>query len=208
MKISENIIEQGRYAVDDNIRKSFGIFCGMDEAGRGPLAGDVFAAAVVLDPEKIIDEINDSKKLSEKKREMLFDAIKENSLSYAIAKATVDEIEEINILNAAMLAMKRAVDMLDFPVSFALADGNKIPEGLQMKADCLIKGDALSASIGAASILAKVSRDRYMKELAVKYPEYGFEKHKGYGTKQHREALFKYGPCPVHRMSFLKKILG
>lgn len=197
-----------RYDFDESIRNEYGIFCGTDEAGRGPLAGDVYAAAVILNPDDVIEEINDSKKLSEKKREMLFDVIKEKAVSWCIATASVEEIEEINILNAAMLAMKRAVSGLDVKPEFILVDGNKVPDGLEIKADCLIKGDALSASIGAASILAKVARDRYMKKIALKYPEYGFEKHKGYGTKQHREALLKYGPCPVHRMSFLKKILG
>ena len=197
-----------RYDFDESIRNEYGIFCGTDEAGRGPLAGDVYASAVILNPDDVIEEINDSKKLSEKKREMLFDVIKEKAVSWCIATASVEEIEEINILNAAMLAMKRAVSGLNVKPEFVLVDGNKIPDGLEIKADCLVKGDALSASIGAASILAKVARDRYMKEIALKYPEYGFEKHKGYGTKQHREALLKYGPCPVHRMSFLKKILG
>ncbi|MCI5910161.1 MAG: ribonuclease HII [Oscillospiraceae bacterium] len=197
-----------RYDFDEAVRNEYGIFCGTDEAGRGPLAGDVYAAAVILNPDDVIEEINDSKKLSEKKREKLFDIIKEKAVSWCIATASVEEIEEINILNAAMLAMKRAVSGLDVKPEFVLVDGNKIPDGLEIKADCLVKGDALSASIGAASILAKVARDRYMKEIALKYPEYGFEKHKGYGTKQHREALLKYGPCPVHRMSFLKKILG
>lgn len=197
-----------RYDFDEAIRNEYGIFCGTDEAGRGPLAGDVYAAAVILNPDDVIEEINDSKKLSEKKREKLFDVIKEKAVSWCIATASVEEIEEINILNAAMLAMKRAVSGLDVKPEFVLVDGNKIPDGLEIKADCLVKGDALSASIGAASILAKVARDRYMKDIAIKYPEYGFEKHKGYGTKQHREALLKYGPCPVHRMSFLKKILG
>lgn len=197
-----------RYDFDEAIRREYSIFCGTDEAGRGPLAGDVYAAAVILNPDDVIEEINDSKKLSEKKREKLFDIIKEKAVSWCIATASVEEIEEINILNAAMLAMKRAVSGLDVKPEFVLVDGNKIPDGLEIKADCLVKGDALSASIGAASILAKVARDRYMKEIALKYPEYGFEKHKGYGTKQHREALLKYGPCPVHRMSFLKKILG
>lgn len=197
-----------RYDFDEAIRNEYGIFCGTDEAGRGPLAGDVYAAAVILNPDDVIEEINDSKKLSEKKREKLFDVIKEKAVSWCIATASIEEIEEINILNAAMLAMKRAVSGLDVKPEFVLVDGNKIPDGLEIKADSLVKGDALSASIGAASILAKVARDRYMKEIAIKYPEYGFEKHKGYGTKQHREALLKYGPCPVHRMSFLKKILG
>ena len=197
-----------RYDFDEAVRNEYGIFCGTDEAGRGPLAGDVYAAAVILNPDDVIEEINDSKKLSEKKREKLFDIIKEKAVSWCIATASVEEIEEINILNAAMLAMKRAVSGLDVKPEFVLVDGNKIPDGLEIKADCLVKGDALSASIGAASILAKVARDRYMKEIALKYPEYGFEKHKGYGTKEHREALLKFGPCEIHRKSFLKKILG
>ena len=174
-----------RYDFDESIRNEYGIFCGTDEAGRGPLAGDVYAAAVILNPDDVIEEINDSKKLSEKKREMLFDVIKEKAVSWCIATASVEEIEEINILHAAMLAMKRAVSGLDVKPEFILVDGNKVPDGLEIKADCLVKGDALSASIGAASILEKVARDRYMKKIALKYPEYGFEKHKGYGTIQH-----------------------
>ena len=179
--------------------------CGVDEAGRGPLAGPVCAAAVILPEGVIIDGVNDSKKLSEKKRESLFDVIREQALSYSIAYATVDEIEEINILNATMLAMRRAIDGLDIKADYAMIDGNKIPP-LDIDAECIVKGDAKSMSIACASILAKVSRDRLLYKYAEEYPMYGFDKHKGYGTKVHREAILKYGPCPYHRKSFLKKL--
>lgn len=192
---------------DEIVRDSIGgIFCGTDEAGRGPLAGDVYAAAVILDRENPIDGLNDSKKLTEKKRELLYDEIIEKALDYCIAKATIAEIEEINILNAAMLAMRRAVLGLSNIPSLVIADGNKTPD-LPCEVRPLVKGDGTSASIAAASILAKVTRDRYMVGLAKKYPQYGFEKHKGYGTKLHREKIMEYGPCPEHRPSFLKKIL-
>lgn len=190
---------------DEAVRNSCGIFCGVDEAGRGPLAGDVYAAAVILDPENMIEGLNDSKKLSEKKREALYDEIIEKAADYCIAKATIAEIEEINILNAAMLAMKRAVLGLEMNPELVLVDGNKTPE-LLCPVQSVVKGDAVSASIAAASILAKVARDRYMLEEAEKYPEYGFEKHKGYGTKLHREKILEIGECPIHRPSFLKKI--
>lgn len=190
---------------DEAVRNSEGIFCGVDEAGRGPLAGDVYAAAVILDPNNPIEELNDSKKLSEKKRERLYDEIINKSVDYCIARATVAEIEEINILNAAMLAMKRAVMGLETKVELVLADGNKTPE-LPIETRAIIKGDGISASIAAASILAKVSRDRYMRSIAKEYPEYCFEKHKGYGTKLHREKILQFGACPLHRPSFLKKI--
>lgn len=190
---------------DEAVRNSCGIFCGVDEAGRGPLAGDVYAAAVILDPENMIEGLNDSKKLSEKKREALYDEIIEKSADYCIAKATIAEIEEINILNAAMLAMKRAVLGLEMNPELVLVDGNRMPE-LLCPVQSVVKGDAVSASIAAASILAKVARDRYMLEEAEKYPEYGFEKHKGYGTKLHREKILEIGECPIHRPSFLKKI--
>ncbi len=190
---------------DEAVRNSSGIFCGVDEAGRGPLAGDVYAAAVILDPENMIEGLNDSKKLSEKKREALYDEIIEKSADYCIAKATIAEIEEINILNAAMLAMKRAVLGLEMNPQLVLVDGNKTPE-LLCPVQSVVKGDGVSASIAAASILAKVARDRYMLEEAEKYPEYGFEKHKGYGTKLHREKILEIGECPIHRPSFLKKI--
>lgn len=187
--------------------KGYKAVCGVDEAGRGPLAGPVCAAAVILPENTIIDGVNDSKKLSEKKREALFDVIKSSARSYCIAYATVEEIESINILNATMLAMKRAVEGLDVKADYAMIDGNRLPD-LNIDSEFIVKGDAKSMSIAAASILAKVSRDRLLREYAKEYPEYQFDKHKGYGTKVHTEALKKYGPCPYHRMSFLGKILG
>lgn len=192
---------------DEAVRNSVGTFCGVDEAGRGPFAGDVYAAAVILDPDNPVEGLNDSKKLSEKKREALYDEIIEKARDYCIARATVAEIEEINILQAAMLAMKRAVSGLEEMPALALIDGNKTPE-LDCEAKAVVKGDATSASIAAASILAKVERDRYMISMAEKYPQYGFERHKGYGTKLHCEKILEYGPCPIHRPSFLKKLYG
>ena len=186
---------------------NYKIICGVDEAGRGPLAGPVFAAAVILNENEIIDGINDSKKLSEKKREFLYDQIKAKALAYSIAFADEREIDEINILNATYLAMTRAIDNLNIRPDFALIDGNSLPS-LNIPAKAIIKGDSLSFSIAAASILAKVERDRLMKKLAIEYPEYCFEKHKGYGTALHVELLKKYGPCRIHRKTFLKKILG
>lgn len=185
--------------------KGYKAICGVDEAGRGPLAGPVCAAAVILPPNTIIDGVNDSKKLTEKKREALFDVIKETAVSYSIAYASVEEIESINILNATMLAMKRAVEGLDVKVDYAMIDGNKMPP-LDIDGETIVKGDAKSMSIACASILAKVSRDRLLYEYAKEYPQYQFDKHKGYGTSAHREAILEYGPCPYHRMSFLKKI--
>lgn len=187
------------------LAKGYKSVCGVDEAGRGPLAGPVCAAAVILPEGVIIEGVNDSKKLSEKKRESLFDVIREQALSYSIAYATVDEIEEINILNATMLAMRRAIDGLEINADYAMIDGNKIPP-IDIDAECIVKGDAKSMSIACASILAKVSRDRLLYKYAEEYPMYGFDKHKGYGTKVHREAILKYGPCPYHRKSFLKKL--
>lgn len=187
--------------------KGFNYICGVDEAGRGPLAGPVCAAAVILKDNQIIEGVNDSKKLTEKKREALFDVIKNEVLAYSIAFATVEEIEEMNILNATMLAMRRAVEGLNVKADYALIDGNRLPP-LDIQAEYVIKGDAKSMSVAAASILAKVSRDRLCYEYAEKYPEYGFDKHKGYGTKAHTEAILKYGPCEIHRMSFLKKIIN
>lgn len=187
------------------LAKGYKSVCGVDEAGRGPLAGPVCAAAVILPEGVIIEGVNDSKKLSEKKRESLFDVIREQALSYSIAYATVDEIEEINILNATMLAMRRAIDGLDIKADYAMIDGNKIPP-IDIDAECIVKGDAKSMSIACASIFAKVSRDRLLYKYAEEYPMYGFDKHKGYGTKVHREAILKYGPCPYHRKSFLKKL--
>ena len=182
------------------------IVCGVDEAGRGPLAGPVCASAVILKSGEIIEGVNDSKKLTEKKREMLYDVIKEKAVAYSIAFATVEEIEEINILNATMLAMKRAVENLSVTPNIALIDGNKTPE-LAMQSKAIVKGDALSMSIASASILAKVTRDRLLLMYDEQYPEYEFKKHKGYGTKLHREKILEYGVCEIHRKSFLKKIL-
>ena len=192
------------FEYDKSVRNEYAVICGIDEAGRGPLAGDVYAAAVILPDDVIIDGINDSKKLSEKKREALFDIICEKAVSYCIATASVEEIDNINILNAAMLAMKRACEGLSVKPDAALIDGNKTP-ALDIPAFSVIKGDATSASIAAASILAKVARDRYMKELAEKYPQYCFDKHKGYGTKLHYEMLDKYDASDIHRKSFLVK---
>lgn len=181
------------------------LICGVDEAGRGPLAGPVCAAAVILPRNIEIPGLNDSKKLSEKKRESLFELIKEKALTYGIAFATVEEIEELNILNATYLAMNRAIEKLDRVPELALIDGNR-NTGINIESRCVVKGDARCADIAAASILAKVSRDRLMYEEAKKYPEYHFEKHKGYGTKLHYEAIREFGPCPIHRKSFLKKM--
>lgn len=188
-------------------QNGYAVVCGIDEAGRGPLAGPVFAAAVILPDHHGIEGLNDSKKLSEKKRELLFDEIIKTAVSYSIAFATEQEIDEINILQATFLAMKRACDGLAVRPEFALVDGNRMPP-LDVPAQTVIKGDALSASIAAASILAKVSRDRLLYELDKLYPQYQFAKHKGYGTKLHVELLKQYGPCPIHRRTFLKKILG
>lgn len=188
------------------ISKGFKSVCGVDEAGRGPLAGPVCAAAVILPENTVIEGVNDSKKLSEKKRESLFEVIKSTAVSYCIAYATVEEIENLNILNATMLAMKRAVEGLDVKSNYAMIDGNRMPD-LSIDGECIVKGDAKSMSIACASILAKVSRDRLLYEYAKEYPQYHFDKHKGYGTKVHVEALKEYGPCPYHRMSFLGKIL-
>lgn len=179
------------------------LVCGVDEAGRGPLAGNVVAAAVILNPDKPITGLNDSKKLSEKKREQLFELIVDNSLAYAIAEASVAEINELNILQASLLAMQRAINALNIPPDKALIDGNKIPPRLTVAAEAIVGGDALIAEISAASILAKVTRDRQLIELDRFYPQYGFAKHKGYGTKLHLEAIAKYGVINgIHRTSF------
>lgn len=191
---------------DTAMRTQFGVICGVDEAGRGPLAGDVYAAAVILDENHGIMGLDDSKKLSEKRREALFDEIQDKAAAWCIAAASVAEIEQLNILQAAMLAMRRAVEGLKRRPGYVLVDGNRFPE-LSTPGETVVKGDATSASIAAASILAKVARDRYMLEQAKRYPEYAFEKHKGYGTAEHRAALLQYGMCPIHRPSFLKKIL-
>ena len=179
-----------------------GLICGVDEAGRGPLAGPVCAAAVILPAEAELPGLNDSKKLSEKKREQLFPEIQRIALAWSVAFATVEEIEERNILGATMLAMNRAIEGLSLRPELALIDGNRNKE-IEMPSRCVVHGDARCASIAAASILAKVSRDHLMVELSREYPQYGFEQHKGYGTRAHYEALREYGPCPAHRPSFL-----
>ncbi len=181
--------------------------CGIDEAGRGPLAGPVYAAAVILPKGHIVEGVNDSKKIFEKKRELLFDKIISECVCYSVGVATEQEIDELNILQATFLAMRRAVDGLIVKPDIALIDGNKKP-GLDIAQWDIVKGDSKSASIAAASIIAKVSRDRYMLEMSEKYPEYQFEKHKGYGTKLHYEMIEKYGVSPIHRKTFLKKILN
>ena len=185
--------------------EGFSLICGVDEAGRGPLAGPVYAAAVILPRDAVIDGLNDSKKLTEKKRDALFDVITERALTYGIASASVEEIEEFNILNATFLAMNRAVAKLDPAPELALIDGNR-NTGIAMPSRCIVKGDSRCADIAASSILAKVSRDRYMLNLAEKYPQYHFEQHKGYGTKLHYERLREHGPSEIHRMTFLKKM--
>ena len=192
-------LEEARYA------EGFRRICGIDEAGRGPLAGPVFAAAVVLKPGTEIPGLNDSKKLTEKKREALFDVILELADDYCVASATEQEIDEKNILQATFLAMRRACDGLREAPDLALVDGNRKP-GLPLAEETVVKGDAKSMSIAAASILAKVSRDRYMLRMAELFPEYRFEKHKGYGTKLHYEMLQKYGVSEIHRKSFLKNL--
>lgn len=184
--------------------KGYKFVCGVDEAGRGPLAGPVCAAAVILPEGCEIEGLNDSKKLTEKKREQLFDVIIEKAVAYCVAFGSVEEIEEHNILNATYIAMNRAVDGLSQKADFALVDGNRVPKGISVPCETVVKGDAKSCSIAAASILAKVTRDRLLLEYAEKYPEYGFEKHKGYGTAAHYDAIRQHGVLPIHRMSFLK----
>ena len=186
--------------------KGFIAVCGVDEAGCGPLAGPVYAAAVILNPEDPIEGLNDSKQLSEKKREALFPEIQKRALAWGIGYASAEEIDQINILQARFLAMRRAVEQLQVKPDFALVDGNRDPNITDVETLCLVKGDSLSASIGAASILAKVSRDRCMMELDARYPEYQFAKHKGYPTALHQQLVLEYGPCPEHRKTFLKKI--
>ena len=188
--------------------QGFELICGVDEAGRGPLAGPVCAAAVILPPDLEIEGLNDSKKLTEKKRDALYDIITEKALAYGIAMATEQEIDEINILQATFLAMRRAVEQLSVRPSFVLVDGNREPDLGDLPLKTVVKGDSLSANIAAASILAKVTRDRYMVEMDARYPQYGFAVHKGYGTQKHYEALQQYDACPIHRRSFLRKFYG
>ncbi len=203
--MARTVLHKDLFDYDNAIRGSYPVICGVDEAGRGPLAGDVYAAAVVLDNDTLIDYLNDSKKLSEKRREELYGVITDKARAYCIATASVEEIDRMNILNAAMLAMKRAVEGLGITPDIALIDGNRLPE-LSCEMQYVIKGDATSASIAAASVLAKVARDRYMRDIAEKYPQYAFEQHKGYGTKLHYEMIEKYGISAVHRRTFLKKL--
>ena len=194
-------IENGLYA------QGYTAICGVDEAGRGPLAGPVCAGAVILPRGLEIPGLNDSKKLTDKKRRELYPIIKEQAIAWGIGFASHEEIDELNILQATYLAMSRAIQALEGKADFALIDGNRAKDfGIPLKT--VVKGDSLSASIAAASVLAKVARDDIMLEMAKEYPEYGFEVHKGYGTKQHYEALRQHGHCPIHRMSFLKKFYG
>jgi len=186
--------------------KGYTSIAGVDEAGRGPLAAEVYAAAVILPADICIEGLNDSKKISEKKREKLFDEICSVSLAYAVATASVEEIDTYNIRNATYMAMNRAIEALNIKPDYVIVDGDCIKE-CNYPHECIVKGDAKSMSIAAASILAKVSRDRHMTELSQKYPQYGFEKHKGYGTKVHIEALKEFGACEVHRKTFIKKFV-
>ncbi len=190
---------------DALVSEKFGTICGIDEAGRGPLAGDVYAAAVILDPNDPIDGLNDSKKLSEKKREALYPEIIAKAKAYCVAFATVQEIDDTDILSADLLAMKRAYEGLGITADIVIVDGDILPE-IEGEVKNLKGGDAKSEAIAAASILAKVTRDRYMIEQSKLYPQYGFEKHKGYGTAKHLEAIREFGACPIHRKAFLKNI--
>ncbi|MBE6920993.1 MAG: ribonuclease HII [Ruminococcaceae bacterium] len=196
------------WEIEDSLKeKGVGVICGVDEAGRGPLAGPVYAAAVILPDHLQIPGLDDSKKLTDKRRRELMPIIKEQAIAYGIGVATQQEIDEINILQATFLAMERAISQLGGKADLALIDGNREKDfGLPVMT--VVKGDSRSANIAAASVLAKVSRDDYMEEMAKQYPQYGFEIHKGYGTKAHYEALRTYGHCPLHRVTFLKKFYG
>jgi ribonuclease HII len=192
------------YTIENQLHEEgYTVVCGIDEAGRGPLCGPVFAAACILPDGLVLEGLNDSKKLTPKKRDKLFDLICENAIAYCIASASVEEIDELNILEADLLAMRRAIDGLAVKADFALIDGN-IARGFQIPARAVIGGDAKSPSIAAASILAKVARDRDCITLDEQYPQYGIAKHKGYGTKQHMDALRTYGPSPIHRKQFIR----
>ena len=188
--------------------EGYDLVCGVDEAGRGPLAGPVCAAAVILPKDLEIAGLNESKKLTDKRRRELYDVITEQAVAYGIAFADEKEIDEINILQATFLAMRRAVEQLKVPPELALVDGNREPDFGEIPVKTIVKGDSLSASIAAASILAKVTRDRFMEEQDAVYPQYGFAVHKGYGTKAHYAALREFDACPIHRRSFLKKFYG
>lgn len=199
---------QNMWEIEDSLfDQGIGVICGVDEAGRGPLAGPVYAAAVILPRDLEIPGLTDSKKLSDKKRRELFPIIQEQAVAFGIGVASEKEIDEINILQSTFLAMKRALEKLSVRPDLALIDGNRETD-FGVPAKTVVKGDSLSASIAAASILAKVSRDDYMMELAQKYPQYGFDIHKGYGTKAHYQALREFGPSEVHRMTFLKSFYG
>ncbi|MBE6958193.1 MAG: ribonuclease HII [Ruminococcaceae bacterium] len=200
--------DKNMWEIEDGLKgQGVGVICGVDEAGRGPLAGPVYAAAVILPEHLEIPGLDDSKKLTDKRRRELMPIIKEQAIAYGIGIATEKEIDEINILQATFLAMQRAIDQLEGKADFALIDGNREKDfGLPVMT--VVKGDSRSANIAAASILAKVSRDDYMDEMAKQYPQYGFEIHKGYGTKAHYEALRTYGHCALHRLTFLKKFYG
>lgn len=200
--------ERNMWEIEDSLKdKNVGVICGIDEAGRGPLAGPVYAAAVILPEHLVIEGLDDSKKLTDKRRRELFPLIKEKAIAYGIGFATEKEIDQINILQATFLAMERALAQLDGKADFALIDGNREKDfGLPVMT--VVKGDSRSANIAAASVLAKVSRDDYMMQMAEQYPQYGFEIHKGYGTKAHYEALRTYGHCDLHRATFLKKFYG
>lgn len=193
------------FAFDAGYQAASTMLCGVDEAGRGPLAGDVYAAAVILPPDCRIEGLNDSKRLSSKRREQLYGEITQSAVSWCVATASVEEIERYNILGATFLAMRRAVEGLAALPALALIDGNREPP-LPCKAECVVGGDGKSASIAAASILAKVERDRYMLSLHERYPQYRFDKHKGYGTGLHIELIRRYGPCQAHRQRFLRNI--
>lgn len=207
MKEEELLRLQSMWEIEHGLfEKGYTSIAGVDEAGRGPLAAEVYAAAVILPADICIEGLNDSKKISEKKREKLFDEICSVSLAYAVATASVEEIDTYNIRNATYMAMNRAIEALNIKPDYVIVDGDCIKE-CNYPHECIVKGDAKSMSIAAASILAKVSRDRHMTELSQKYPQYGFEKHKGYGTKVHIEALKEFGACEVHRKTFIKKFV-
>ena len=193
---------------NEALLKGFKYICGVDEAGRGPLAGPVCAAAVILPIGLEIEGLNDSKKISEKKREMLFPIITEKAVAYSVAFVSVEEIDRVNILNATYLAMNRAIDGLKVLPDFAIIDGNRVPTDIKIPCETVVKGDSKSCSVAAASVLAKVTRDRLMLELDEKYPQYNFKKHKGYGTREHTDLILQYGVSPIHRKTFLKKLLG
>lgn len=197
------------YLFDELFRqKGFSALCGIDEAGRGPLAGPVCAAAVILDPTEPLEGLDDSKKISPRRREILFSQITAKALAFGVGWADEKEIDQLNILQATFLAMHRAVEQMGLNPDLLLVDGNRDPGFSGIETVCVVGGDRQSASVAAASILAKVSRDRYMEKMEEAYPGYGFAKHKGYGTKDHRQAILEKGPCPIHRESFLGKILS